>query len=424
MKTSFIESYLRKHAFCPPQLNINPDPEVDIIVVIPSYKEPDLPAALNSLRKCSKISGSTEVIIVINAPENSSAEVVSQNENSFNLSMRWIKEHEDPELRFFIIMNNYLPLKHAGVGLARKIGMDEAAYRFSLIGKSTGIIVCFDADSTCEENYLVEIKNHFDKNPSTPGCSIYFEHLLNDQNPGINEGILQYELFLRYYRQGLKFAGHPFAFHTVGSSMAVRADAYCKQGGMNKRKAGEDFYFLQKIIPIGNFSEIIKTRVIPSSRPSDRVPFGTGKAITDFLHLNSRDIYTYHPQTFDGLKKLCDAVRDLYDENNSARIIQDLPAPVKSFLMKNHFSEIVKEIRGNTANRAMFIKRFYSWFDGFLALKFTHYMRDEYYGEMPVLKAASEFLTMIDPNFDRGNRTPVELLNCYRQLDRKNYSKE
>ena len=34
-----------------------------------------------------------------------------------------------------------------GVGLARKIGMDEACYRFHKVRRSRGIIACFDADS-------------------------------------------------------------------------------------------------------------------------------------------------------------------------------------------------------------------------------------------------------------------------------------
>ena len=57
-----------------------------------------------------------------------------------------------------------------------------------------------------------------------------------------------YELHLRYYKQALQFTGFPYYYHTIGSAFAVNAEVYCKQGGMNRQKAGEDFYFLQKII--------------------------------------------------------------------------------------------------------------------------------------------------------------------------------
>ena len=44
-----------------------------------------------------------------------------------------------------------MPAKDAGVGLARKTGMDEALYRFNMLGKPEGIILSYDADSLCWE---------------------------------------------------------------------------------------------------------------------------------------------------------------------------------------------------------------------------------------------------------------------------------
>ena len=85
----------------------------------------------------------------------------------------------------------------------------------------------------------------------------------------------------------------PFAFHTIGSSMAVRASSYMRQGGMNKRKAGEDFYFQQKIIPLCGFTECNSTVVYPSPRPSYRVPFGTGRAMLGYLQ--NGEVLTWVP---------------------------------------------------------------------------------------------------------------------------------
>ena len=45
--------------------------------------------------------------------------------------------------------------------LARKIAMDEAVRRFDQIGHTKGIIACFDADSLCDDNYLIELEEHF-----------------------------------------------------------------------------------------------------------------------------------------------------------------------------------------------------------------------------------------------------------------------
>ena len=65
-----------------------------------------------------------------------------------------------------------------------------------------------------------------------------------------------------------------------------------KQDGLNKKQAGEDFYFLQKIMPMGNYFELNSTTVHPSSRTSDRVPFGTGPIINQYLK---------HPDPFESL---------------------------------------------------------------------------------------------------------------------------
>ena len=160
------------------------------------------------------------------------------------------------------------------------------------------MILCTDADTLFPKNYLSETLTYFQKNPKIQACSIHFEHPLDQEN---SKEIIEYELHLRYYVEALKYAKHPHAFHTIGSSMAVRSEAYQQQGGMNKRKAGEDFYFLHKLIPNGRFGDIVSTHTIPSPRLSDRVPFGTGKAMNDQINQKG-ELLSYHPQIFEDLK--------------------------------------------------------------------------------------------------------------------------
>ena len=238
------------------------------------------------------------------------------NESTFELANSWTAKNKRENLDYLIHLNNELPKKHAGVGLARKIGMDEAVDRFEQINNKEGVIVCFDADSKCDSNYLEEVYRSFSDNPEAPGASIYYEHPLKGEGfeEDIYQGIIQYELFLRYYRQAFKFTRHPQAFHTVGSSMAVKTWAYQKQSGMNKKKAGEDFYFLQKIIQLGNFMEINTTRVIPSPRTSDRVPFGTGRSMLEYLEGKSLD-ESYSFQSFRDVKVFIELFLKEYETN-------------------------------------------------------------------------------------------------------------
>src|SRR5439155_20540102 len=203
-----------------------------------------------------------------------------------------------------------------------------------------------------------------------------YEHPLEGLlNTKVYEAVAAYELHLRYYLQALRYAGFPHAHHTLGSCMAVRADVYREQGGMNKRQAGEDFYFLHKIIPLGGFADVTETVVHPSPRPSDRVPFGTGKAVRAFL--GGKEMGTYPLEAFLDLKQLFDWLPLSYrhGEESAGECAGPLPETVRGFLRQQRFAEAMKDIRRNTSSEAAFLKRFSRWFDGFRAMKFVHYVR-------------------------------------------------
>lgn len=333
----------------------------------------------------------------------------------------WLKEIDQNLISFKSILIDNLPAKHAGVGLARKIGMDEAVARFDKIGHD-GIIVCFDADSLCDPNYLTEIEIHFQQNQKSPGCSIYYEHPIQGQEytPEIYQAITQYELHLRYYNQALRFCKLPYAFHTVGSSMAVRSSAYQKQGGMNKRKAGEDFYFLHKIISLGNFTELNSTRVIPSPRISDRVPFGTGKAIGDYVSKQDLQYLTYNFKSFELIKEWVEKIPDLFksDAENLhwSEKNKIASAHLLNFLESEKFNEALKEIRKNSPTLESFIKRFYVWFDAFRVLKLVHYLRDSVYPDSPVNIESEVLLTRI--GITPKSQDGTELLTAFRKYER------
>ncbi len=418
-----MNSYLQKHAFCEKQITEAPLPELGLVIVIPCYNEPHLLRTLDSIAACTLPKCKTEVIVIINASENSTEEIIKENTFTEIELERWIIKNEQTELRYFCIVKNDLPAKDAGVGLARKIGMDEAVRRFDDSGNENGVIVCLDSDCLVENNYLTSLEKHFLLKPETTACSIYFEHPLkgDDFTPQVYEGIIRYELFLRYYNYGLRFSGYPFAYHTIGSSMAVRSKIYQQQGGMNKRKAGEDFYFLSKLFPLGNFNELNETTVFPSPRPSLRVPFGTGKAINKWLEEKSETLQTYYPKTFTDLAELNDLVPDLYAVSNETteQKIQSISPALLVFLAENDFENKLNEINANVKSSEQFINRFYRWFDNFLVLKFVHFARDNFYGKMEVTQAAKQLLESSGIEFAE-NASPKELLLVFRELERNN----
>jgi hypothetical protein len=412
-----VDYYFQRFGFCGRQIECAPSPNLGLVVVIPCYAEPDLIGALEALWRCERPQCAVEVITIINSAEDAIPSVHALNRDTAEKARAWTLAHADDGLRFFCLNFEDLPAKTAGVGLARKIGMDEALRRLSDVGRIEGAIVCFDADCTCDPNYLIEIERFFATRPQAPGCSIYFEHPLDgSEEARIYEAITRYELHLRYYIEGLRYAGFPYAFHTIGSSMAVRARVYAAQGGMNKRQAGEDFYFLHKVIPLGGFGEINGTRVLASPRPSDRVPFGTGRAVREYL--NSGRFESYPLQAFDDLRFLFADVSMLYQSDEALGGCSEV---LRDFLKWQKVESHLKLIREHTASPAAFQKRFFHWFDGFMAMKYIHFARDRAYGSGDIENVAGAmYRRRIRALF--APTTTHELLGACRELQRGTFA--
>jgi hypothetical protein len=417
---SFADAYLEKVSL-DPSIDIQaPSQDLAIVVAIPASNEPDILKTLTSLFNCRRPHGAVEIIIIINAAESARADVLSQNHLTENELLDYARSHNERGFRMLVSHGPLLPDRDAGAGLARKMAMDHALSRFNHLNWPGGIILSLDGDTICEENYLIEVERQFRDNPDAKACNIRYEHPL-EGGPfpeSVYNGIIQYELHLRYYIQSLRFAGHPHAYHTVGSAFGVRADTYAAQGGMNKRKAGEDFYFLQKVIPLGGFYEINSTRVMPSPRPSDRVGFGTGPVISKFQRGETTELHTYHPDAFFDLKEFLSTVPSLYNAGQQSlqQLLENYPPSLKENLGEEFISRIL-EIRGNAARESTFITRFYRWFNMFRTLKYLNYAHQHHYARLPVLEAAREFLSRIEKEFQQAGNGK-ELLLFLREIQK------
>ncbi len=420
------EQYLQKSAG-PRLIEAKPHPSLRMVVVIPCHDEPDLIGALKHLANCEPSLGQAEVIVVINDSEKDGTVVTRQNLRTLCETTDWLDERRNPWLPIHLLYPPKLPPKHAGVGQARKIGMDEALQRLADVGQAEdGLLVCYDADCRCSPNYFTGIESHFASEPDAPGCSIHFEHPLDASEwaalgfggraprRAVFDGIAAYELHLRYHVSAQKFIGFPYAFHTIGSAMAVRAWAYVKQGGMNRRQAGEDFYFLQKISWIGQVTELTDVTVHPSPRLSDRVPFGTGKAIGDYV-ANGR-LATYPLQSYRDAQWLLGQVEALWE---TGRPTSAPPEAMARFLRDDFVGTVVPEIRSNSGDLGAFLKRFFRWFNAFRLMKFLNFARDETHGPAEAEDAAIKLLEWLEqPRQDSGSA--VELLRQFRHLQKGN----
>ncbi len=410
-----LSAYQERFGFQAPVIDQPPHTDLGMVVVIPCFNETQLVPTLQSLADCELPDTAVEVLVVINSGEQHPEAIRKQNEATLQAARAWSAQ-QTSAIAFHWIVADRLPRKHAGVGLARRIGLDEAAARLYAVQRPESVLLCYDADCLCAPNYLKVVYEHFLARPKQLAASIHFEHPLEGEAyaASVYEAIAHYELFLRYYRWGLHWAGHPFAYHTIGSSMAVRAHSYLKQGGMNRRKAGEDFYFLQKLIPLGNFGEITTTKVIPAPRASDRVPFGTGRAVGQWLDGSRPRWEGYHPQSFHDLKQLLDQVEQLYDAPAAKAIVNQLSPLLQQFLATRSWEQHLAEIRNHSGSQAGFVQRFFRWFNAFEALKWVHYARDNGYPDQELTGVAREWLGTM------GQAQPndvLALLAIYRQLD-------
>ena len=418
----FASAWLEAHSLFPELIKEAPEDKTGIIVVVPAYDEPEINFLLDSLVSCKRPDCETEVLIIINAPAGADDSSLRNNVKAINNINGWEKKNEDHFFRLSMIDLGQPSIGEWGVGLARKAGMDEALRRFDRIDKPDGIIVNLDADCLVKDNYFQSLENDFLLKKERKACSVFFEHPLEGVEfpEEIYRSVAQYELHLRYYYQALKYSGFPYVFHTVGSTIAVRALTYLKAGGMNRRRAGEDFYFIQKLVPASGYFSLNSTTVFPSPRISARVPFGTGAAIDRMTRSGEKHFLTYNPLAFKDLGiffKLIENSFD-YDQKQLQDLYVNFPASIRYFLDEKEWKLKIKEIKKNTSGMQSFTKRFFYWFNMFKVVKYLNYVHKSLYNKTDADIAAIELLRYIGKTYVPAGT--VELLGLYRELEKIN----
>ena len=402
MEVQKLYRYLDRHQVfgtdCP--LGLHPP---DLVVVIPCYDEPYLKLTLDSLEIAMGVGLVVEVIVVVNDGEQTPSAIVAQNDLTYGL-LTQLEGDAYYSFRIVPLRLSGVRRKHAGVGFARKVGMDLAVWRLARYGQPCVPLVSLDADTRVASNYLQAIHRAFAQD-KVQGLTLRFEHdVCGDEfDDSIYQAVAQYELHLRYLYQGLLYSAYPYVCHTVGSAFAVRASVYAKHGGMNRRQGGEDFYFLYKLLPHEHFEVLNSTCVFPSSRPSTRVPFGTGPQVLQSVEFG--DLQTYHPDVFDDLKSFVAQVPYLYTQE------VQLSAVWKRFFSAADFEYKLQEIRSNASTCSAFVKRFFAYFDPFQVVKFLNFSHQNVYQKVAVSTAAKILLERI------GVASEQDLLISYRNIE-------
>ena len=389
----FADRYIQNNIVYPPFINRESLPSLSMVVVIPCLNEPEIIRTLESLWACQRVDSYCEVIVAVNDSEGSSEEVKNFNLATYTQLLEWKRSNDRDKMVLHPIYAPSVKAKFAGAGMARKIGMDEAVRRLNAQNKPMGVIASLDSDCLVSDNYLKRIETVFAESKSCFAATINFTHRFEEMaDPRQEKGIRLYEDYLHYYKQALDFAGFPNSIYTIGSAFAVRAEAYVKQGGMNRRQAGEDFYFLHKLTKLGQLAEINDAFVYPSGRVSDRVPFGTGAAMTKWMNYTDDLAQTYRFDAFLDLKQFFDRAGELYKVSlaRCAEILSSMPATIQEYLTSVSFEDKLVEINHNSSTPESFRKRFFQAFDAFQVLKFLNHVHEQHYSTQNLQEAISQ----------------------------------
>ena len=188
-----------------------------------------------------------------------------------------------------------------GVGRARKLGADLIVALAQLGALRHPWIHTTDADARLPSEHFERVVEAGTCVPAPVAALAPFWHTPSG-DARIDAATAAYELELRYYVAGLRHAGSPYAFHTIGSTISVHAPAYVAARGFPQREAGEDFYLLTKLAKLGPIAGLGGAPVEIRARRSTRAPFGTGPAVE--AKLGGARSEVYDPRVFEVLAEL------------------------------------------------------------------------------------------------------------------------
>jgi glycosyltransferase involved in cell wall biosynthesis len=340
-----------------------------LCVVIPALAEREgIGRVLDSLGPGSRRLDEAEVIVVVNHTGDAPDEVVEDNRGT----VRDLACRSDP-FRLHVV-ERVFPSDVAGVGAARRAGMDAALRRID----AAGAIACLDADAPVAPGYLDAVLDRFggEDSPCLGICA--YRHPVPDDEEAAR-AILAYELWLRYLEHAVRLAGSPYAFQTVGSTLVASPRGYALADGMPRRQAGEDFYFLQKVVKAagaGGIGRVPGACVFPSPRVSRRVPFGTGRAM---LRCREEGPGAYlevePPSAYRDLGAFFDAVPEGFDR---PAILRERCHPsLAAFIDAQGGFGTLDRLRDNSPDAAGFVRAVHGWFDSLKVVRYAHAIKAE-----------------------------------------------
>lgn len=264
-----------------------------------------------------------------------------------------------------------------GVGLARKIGSDVALAWYHQGALKQPWWLSTDGDAILPADVVAQLHAA----PLRAGVACWpFEHV-GCGEPLVDEATFALETKLRYHVLGLRYARSPYAWHALGSAMAIHVDAYAAVRGFPKRQAGEDFYLLQKASKLAPVFEMSGQPIRILARRSQRTPFGTGAEVGQ-LEGRSHALTLRHPQSYVWLGRVLALLEEIASDPDPVRLTQwyraaqlEDPAVATTLQERGMLSAWPKAIRAATTAHAR-RRRIHEWFDGLRTIQTLNALQD------------------------------------------------
>mgnify|MGYP003638848815 CR=1 FL=1 len=404
--SKIIASYLKKraqHTHWP--MTSRGQDGVEMVVVIPVLAESErLFLTLGDLvQNDPECLAHTSVMCVVNnrAPEIAGADDCRDNQRILAALPNFAAAHPTLRLAWVDASSPGRELgPKEGVGLARKIGLDWGLQILHENNVPQGPLISLDGDTRVGNDYLAAIRSFFESPTGWAAVVDYAHPTAGDSDE--TRAILAYEFFLRYQELALHYAQSPYHYPAIGSTMICTAEAYSASGGMNRRQAGEDFYFLQQLAKTGQVDRIRDTTVVPASRPSHRVPFGTGRKVGAYAQDEDDAYLIYNPTTYDVIRRWLHTAQGGLAHGGAALLeqAQAIDPELGRFLEQQQFETAWDRVLGQCKSDGQRQRQFHAWFDGFRTLKLTHHLRDHGHPRQDLFEALAVLLEL------QGIKTP------------------
>jgi len=375
VNSAVVAKYLARYAEPEAKLAADIPGHFRAVLIVPAHRERAtlLDGFAAALRDAG---GPVLVVLVVNVAEDASHEARAET--------RALLAELPRSLGLFVVdrasAGRELPAKQ-GVGLARKTGADIALALWAQGRVELPFLFSTDADAALPADYFRRAE------PGAAAQLFPFRHVPGGDT-AIDAATALYERSLRYHVLGLAHAGSPYAYHSLGSALALDCQSYAAVRGFPRRQAGEDFYVLDKLAKLGDILPLGGEPLALHARASERVPFGTGPRVRELVSAGG-DVSVYHPDCYRALGAVLDTFTELA-RSRSSLVLERLEPAWLAALHGLGFERELPEALAQCRTSSVLLRRLFTWFDALRTLRFIHALRDAVRPALPLERALLE----------------------------------